>query len=120
MLWEGREIQEADVLLDSGERTGFVPITMMIPEPEKERFPIQGGLTITWEAAERAYENYARRFGREQSLKRMAERGGFGIREYAWLWNGARDDEKGDLATGLRLSEGTLAQALVAGDVRKR
>ena len=86
---------------------------------EGRRFPIQGGLTVSWEAAERAYGTM-QGVRQGQCLERLAERGGFGIREYAWLWNGARDDERGDLATGLRLSDGTLAQALVAGDVRKR
>jgi hypothetical protein len=84
-----------------------------------KRFPIQGGLTITWEAAERAYENYTRVFGREQTLERVADRGGFGIVEYAFLWNGARDDERGPGCT-MNLGPNTLARALVAGDVRKK
>ena len=47
-------------------------------------FPIQGvglvieGCTIPWWLAEIAYEHYAKLFGNSQSLKRLAERGGFG------------------------------------------
>jgi hypothetical protein len=56
-------------------------------------FPIQGGgshrrtadfglviesCTIPWWLAEIAYEHYAKLFGTSQSLKRLAERGGFG------------------------------------------
>lgn len=46
-------------------------------------FPIQGagGLTIPWPVAEQAYERYAQRHGRSQSLERLAERGGFGVEE---------------------------------------
>lgn len=53
------------------------------------RFPIQGhgsprrpgfeaAGTVPWAVAELAYEAYAARYGRAQSLERMAERGGFG------------------------------------------
>lgn len=53
-----------------------------------KRFPIQGGLTISWEAAEVAYQNYARFFGSSQSLERLAERGGFGLAEFSLLYRG--------------------------------
>ena len=53
-----------------------------------KRFPIQGGLTISWEAAEVAYKNYARFFGSSQSLERLAERGGFGLAEFSLLCRG--------------------------------
>lgn len=48
-----------------------------------KRFPIQGagGLTIPWKVAEQAYAVYSRRYGCEQSLERIAERGGFGVEE---------------------------------------
>jgi hypothetical protein len=38
------------------------------------RFPIQGGLTVSWEAAERAYAAYVKLYGSSQSLERLAER----------------------------------------------
>jgi len=55
-------------------------------------FPIQGGWSIAkhahekgsqipWWLAEIAYEYYSERFGKNQSLERLAERGGFGRAE---------------------------------------
>jgi hypothetical protein len=38
-------------------------------------------LLIPWSVAELAYSVYAGRYGRDQSLKRLAERGGFGPNE---------------------------------------
>lgn len=43
-------------------------------------FPIQNGGSIPWWLAEIAFEYYHENW-REQSLERIAERGGFGIRE---------------------------------------
>ena len=52
-------------------------------------FPIQGFAPgVPWAAAEQAYETYAKHFGNEQSLKRLAERGGFGLYEFACLYLG--------------------------------
>ena len=54
-------------------------------------FPIQGSCggifrkvarcTIPWWLAKRAYAEYAHRHGREQSIERIAERGGFSREE---------------------------------------
>ena len=41
--------------------------------------------TIPWWLAEIAYEHYAERYGTQQSLERLAERGGFGRRELVAL-----------------------------------
>lgn len=41
--------------------------------------------TIPWWLAEIAYEFYAERYGRQQSLERLAERGGFGREELVWM-----------------------------------
>lgn len=43
--------------------------------------------------AEQAYINYARYFGREQSLGRIADRGGFNCVEIRMLLRGLRPDE---------------------------
>jgi len=51
-----------------------------------DRFPIQGGLTISREAAEKAYIEYSRSYGTEQSLDRLAERAGFGLLEFCHLY----------------------------------
>lgn len=75
----------------------------MSGEKSEKRFPIQGGLTVSWEAAERAYEHYAKLYGRQQSLERLAQRGGFGIREFVELWYGRKDmaDHEHQFATAL-------------------
>lgn len=49
-------------------------------------FPIQSEVghersSIPWWLAELAYKEYSRRYGTEQSLERLAERGGFGHAE---------------------------------------
>ncbi len=44
-------------------------------------FPIQQGGAIPWWLAEVAYAYYAKLYTTEQSLERLAERGGFGMFE---------------------------------------
>ena len=44
---------------------------------EKRRFPVQKGGTIPWALAEAAYRVYSAKYGKDQSLERLAERGGF-------------------------------------------
>lgn len=56
--------------------------------PAQRRFPIQQGGTVDWAAAEQAYARYVAQFGHEQSLQRLAERGGFGIGEFCLLYSG--------------------------------
>lgn len=59
-------------------------------------FPIQadygtgGGKTsfVPWWLAEIAYRQYVSQFGKQQSLERLAERGGFGREELLRLLNG--------------------------------
>lgn len=53
-------------------------------------FPIQNVGMIPWSVAERAYEVYAMRRGRAQSIERMAERGGFGLGELGDLLQNGR------------------------------
>ena len=40
---------------------------------------------IPWWLAEEAYKYYSERFGKDQSLERLAERGGFGRKELLML-----------------------------------
>jgi hypothetical protein len=47
-----------------------------------KRFPLQHGVTIPWGMAEKAFETYAKGHY-DQSLERLAERGGFGVQEWA-------------------------------------
>ncbi len=52
---------------------------------EIRKFPLLGNGanigSIPWWVAEQAYMGYASKYGDSQSLKRLAERGGFGIEE---------------------------------------
>lgn len=58
-----------------------------------EQFPLQtqrdcptGPRQIPWSVAEKAYGEYSRRHGSNQSLERLAERGGFGWGEMDTLY----------------------------------
>lgn len=55
------------------------------PEASEKRFPLLGNQvnigSIPWWVAEQAYMIYANKYGDQQSLERLAERGGFGIEE---------------------------------------
>ena len=68
----------------------------------ERRFPVMGELergkyrdqpygTVPWSVAERAYAAYAERYGRDQSIDRMAQRGGFGHSEMDKYAPGWRD-----------------------------
>ncbi len=68
-------------------------------------FPIQGELgrvgyrkssSIPWWLAEIAYEHYAKLFGNQQSLKRIAKRGGFGRDELLTLLRKEKFHIKGE------------------------
>ena len=52
---------------------------------EERKFPLLGNGcrvgSVPWWVAEQAYIVYAGKYGDSQSLKRLAERGGFGIEE---------------------------------------
>jgi hypothetical protein len=61
-------------------------------------FPLQAdrGLenpirTIPWHIAEKAYADYSRKFGTDQTLKHLGERGGFGNGEMDMFLPGWRD-----------------------------
>jgi hypothetical protein len=74
-----------------------------MPREHERRFPIQGETVrssdqdggsisnrreagwIPWGVAEEAYKVYSRRYGKDQSLERLAQRGGFGWSELVWL-----------------------------------
>lgn len=47
--------------------------------------------SVPWHVAERAYEEYARRYGRSQSLEQLAQRGGFGLGELDMFYPGWRE-----------------------------
>jgi hypothetical protein len=80
------------------------------PHQEEQRFPISGGLTISRQSAEKAFETYARLFGADQTLERIGDRGGFGLQEFVWLYRGARKE---------RISDWEMVRALAEADIRK-
>ena len=57
----------------------------------REREPWQRGGFVPRAVAERAYEVYAARYGRSQSLDRLCERGGFGTGELDMFAPGWRE-----------------------------
>jgi hypothetical protein len=65
-------------------------------------FPIQGNYVhgsaahrpagrVPWSIAELAYQTYSKWYGKDQSLERLAARGGFGWYELAVLLTGRQD-----------------------------
>lgn len=53
-------------------------------------FPMLDGPNIPWSVAEEIYKVYSGLYGKQQSLKRLAERGGFYWGEVAKMWKGKR------------------------------
>ncbi len=67
-------------------------------DADTRRFPIQSTprevspcRSVPWVMAEKAWGTYRARYGEGQTLERMAERGGFGWREFAYLYAGLDD-----------------------------
>lgn len=48
-------------------------------------FPMQRGPAISWDVAEKVYAMYSALYGTQQSLERLAERGGFGWAEVEYI-----------------------------------
>jgi hypothetical protein len=60
-------------------------------KPDQRRFPIQRAGTlpagsVPWSLAETAYAGYAAEHGTDQSLERLAERGGFCWAEFGYFF----------------------------------
>lgn len=53
--------------------------------PRCSRFPMSGGPTIDWEAAQEIYRLYSCLYGQGQSLETIASRGGFGWAEVQFI-----------------------------------
>jgi len=75
-----------------------------------------GPLSIPWNVAEMAYAEYARQYGTQQSLARLAERGGFSWGEMDMLYPEWR--EKVDAVNDLRADRARLA--LVARNLEEQ
>lgn len=52
----------------------------------EKQFPMQRGPSIPWKLAELLYVGYSAQYGTQQSLERLAERGGFSWREIDYMW----------------------------------
>jgi hypothetical protein len=83
---------------------------------DERTFPLQthgkpGPLKIPWAVAEKAYGVYASRYGRAQTLERLAERGGFSWGEMDDMYPAWRDETDAIAALRSALSS---AQARVA------
>lgn len=52
-----------------------------MPSRETTLFPMQRGPAIPWSMADKIYEAYSALYGTQQSVERLAERGGFSWRE---------------------------------------
>lgn len=63
------------------------PIQQGIRERDEDGhlMPRPPACTIPWWLAEEAYKEYKRRFGGDQSLERIAARGGWARQELLWL-----------------------------------
>lgn len=82
-------------------RATLTPRSREVMAEAERRFPIQCShhytdrckytLSVPWPVAEMAYEVYASKYGREQSLEQLAERAGFAETELIWLLSGGRD-----------------------------
>ncbi len=67
-----------------------------VTEKALRKFPLLGEKgnvgSIPWWIAEQAYIGYANKYGDQQSLERLAERGGFGISELNEYYPGWKDE----------------------------
>lgn len=52
----------------------------------EKRFPMRDGPDIDWITAEKIYKVYSELYGTQQSLERLAERGGFGWTEVSLMF----------------------------------
>ncbi len=60
----------------------------------RRMFPMQDGPDIHWDTAEKIYETYSELYGTGQSLKRLAERCGFGWAEIPLFINDLKRHRK--------------------------
>lgn len=77
-------------------------------------FPIQEVGMIPWSVAERAYVTYSALYGTEQSLQRLAERGGFALGELGFLLRGYEQRIDKDPIDVLRACEFATREILKA------
>lgn len=106
---EARQAAEAKL----AEAEGALAKPRMFPLQRDWPMKKPGPTEIPWEIAEEAYAVYAARFGRDQSLERLAERAGFSWGEMDDLLPGWR--ERVDLVVAQRARLADLEAKLAAG-----
>jgi hypothetical protein len=74
------------------ERVAEAHLFPLQPAGRKYKGPAVPSLRIPWIVAEKAYAAYAARYGQDQSLERLAERGGFCVEEMDELLPAWRDE----------------------------
>lgn len=79
----------------------------------EKQFPIQEVGLIPWSVAERAHVRYSKLYGREQSLERLAERGGFALDELGYLLRGYQREQR-DATDTLHTCEYAVREILKA------
>ena len=96
---EARQIRDALAAPETAEPVGTGERRFPIQGDSWRSVEVDGGAmtqvprsSVPWSVAEVAYKVYAALFGTEQSLERLAERGGFGRGELLWLLDGGRND----------------------------
>ena len=78
----------ADFLRENGHDDAADCLLYEFPEaPAERKFPMMDGPPIPWQLAEVIYSGYSALYGTDQSLDRIAERGGFGWGEIVLWWN---------------------------------
>jgi hypothetical protein len=88
---------------------------------QTERPPVKPGpLQIPWSIAEKAYGAYAAQYGRQQTLERLAQRGGFGWSEMDMLYPPWRDEVDELAKLRARVAELAKLRARVAELERER
>ena len=80
-------------VIDESGCTGYGVVERQVDSLVKPDFPIcQTGKKIPWSIAERDYEGYVKRYGKCQTLERLAERGGFYVEEMDQLYPAWREE----------------------------
>ncbi len=78
-----------------------------VGEKPERRAPVQGyhGEAIPWRVHRLAWEAYAKKYGKQQSAERIAERGGFGCEEMDMFVPGWREMVEGSPAQAVDLEQ---------------
>ncbi len=90
--WASLYVQRAQLIRDQDELLKERDtLRAEVEKLRKERkFPMQNGPAIPWLLAELLYVGYSACYGTDQTLERIAQRGGFGWGEIEQFWTHSR------------------------------